>query len=35
VNWNTLEFRHGGMLRYICDDCGIEWATHLYPGSDV
>lgn len=35
VPWRSLEYRHGGMLRYTCDRCHIEWATHLYPGSDV
>lgn len=35
INWRTREFRRGGMLRYFCEDCRIEWATHLYPGSDV
>ena len=35
IDWRTREFTRGGMLRYTCDNCRIEWATHLYPGSDV
>ena len=35
INWSSQEFCRGGMLRYICEDCCIEWATYLFPGSDV
>jgi hypothetical protein len=35
INWRSRDFCHGGMLRYICENCRIEWATHLYPGSDL
>src|SRR5579875_1012551 len=32
VNWHMREYNRGGMLRYICNDCNVEWATHLFPG---